>query len=83
MKTRVAAFVSGPSGNVTRVTPAADDTAAGWEWLASLVRQKEPGRDYHICEVRDGARGLRRVGEAIGYWHVGDGFSHEEGWFVE
>lgn len=80
-KDRVAAFVLGAQ-NLTRVTAPVDHGDAGLESLRRQVARKEPGRIYLVLRVLDRKGGLTKVGEPLARWHVGEGFVHEEGWWV-
>lgn len=79
----IAAFASSGGPNTVRVTNAVPWDDAGFEALARAVASKSPSATYAVYEVRDGARGLKRVGDVVAVWYFGEGFKHSEGWWVE
>jgi hypothetical protein len=79
-KKHVALTVRGDR-NETRLTfPTVLDDGA-LERLAEIVRRKDPARVYYLVEMR-GPRHIQK-GDTLYVWHVGDGFAHEDGWWVD
>lgn len=77
---QIAAFVAGPT-NLTRITAAVPNTDDGLRRLAASVAAKEPGRAYYAFEVR-GSTWQRATDDPVAVWHVGEGFSHADGWWT-
>lgn len=79
--TQIAVVVAG-SRNLTRITGLRLFYTGALEDLAKVVARKEPGKTYYIQEFS--ATGMqRKKGDPLYVWHVGDGFEHSEGWWVE
>lgn len=76
----IAVAVAGPQ-RLTRVTQAWPHSAETLEHFARAVAGKEPGRTYYVVEVDEATWGQRRK-DVLYSWHVGEGFAHEEGWWV-
>lgn len=78
----IAAFVVGKE-NVTRITrayPLSDENLAH---LRAIVATKAAGRTYYVMLVEDRLWKKRPGKDPLFYWHVGEGFTHEEGWWVD
>ena len=79
--TMVAVAVAGEH-NLTKITnlrPLNDETLASF---ARAVAGRAPDRTYYVFECSE--RGMqRKKGDPLYVWHVGDGFRHAEGWWVE
>lgn len=81
-KTLVAVAVAGPK-NLTRISRMALPlTEKVLEQFARLVARKEPDRIYYIVAVDEATWGTRKK-EVLYQWHVGEGFEHKDGWWVE
>lgn len=81
MKDMIAVAVVGPR-NMTRVTQALPHSRESLERFAEAVAGKEPGREYYVVSVDEATWGQRRK-ERLYRWHVGEGFRHDEGWWVD
>lgn len=78
--TLVAVTVRGDK-NETRLTFPAQLTDAVLDSLADIVKRKDPSRSYYVTTMFKRRRGFAK-GDALYEWHVGDGFSHAEGWWI-
>jgi len=77
----IAVAVAGPQ-RLTRITVALPRSAETLERFARAVARKQPGRIYYVVAVDEATWGSRRK-DVLYTWHVGEGFAHEEGWWVE
>ena len=80
-ETYVAVSVVGPR-NVTRIGPIRPLCELTLDLFAKLVKKKRPGLTYYIHEYSEGGM-QRRKHDPLYVWHVGEGFSHGDGWWVE
>ena len=77
----IAVAVAG-NKNLTRITGIRPLCGQTLDSFAGSVAQKEAGRLYYVVEC--GERGSqRKKGDPLYVWHVGDGFQHADGWWVE
>jgi hypothetical protein len=77
----IAVVVSGPK-NLTRISGAVPHSQKALDTFAALVAAKEPGRHYYVAAVDEQTWGTRRK-ELMYSWHVGEGFTHDQGWWVD
>lgn len=75
------------SSQATRITSSAgcelnEGTLAAF---AEVVRGKAPDGTYSVVELKPSATGRQRprIGFTCYKWHVGEGFEHKEGWWVD
>lgn len=80
--------VSGSSQEVCieYALPGSMDPEAGLQRLldawARQVAKKNPQRSYTVRRITHGRRNGRTYKkETLFFWHVGDGFTHAEGWW--
>lgn len=81
MTRHIAAFHVGVQ-NETRVTGVYSLSQEALDALARSVARKCPGH-YYVAEV---SGKMQRRNARLGplyTWHVGDGFEHADGWWVE
>ena len=81
MKPLVAVAVSGKK-NLTRITSARPLSEKTLEDFAKLVAGKRAGRIYYVVAVDEATWGQRQKVVLL-RWHVGEGLTHKEGWWVE
>ena len=67
--------VQGPR-NITTIGGAGELSNETLEAFAGMVRERRPGKRYYIVTDTMPKQILYR-------WHVGEGFSHEEGWWIQ
>jgi hypothetical protein len=67
--------VQGPR-NITTIGVAGELSDETLEAFAGMVRDRRPGKRYYIVTDTMPKQILYR-------WHVGEGFSHEEGWWIQ
>jgi hypothetical protein len=77
----VAVVVSGDR-NDTRITYPTELTQSGLDWLAQVVAEKDPSRIYNVVAITKRRRGFAK-GDVLYQWHVGEGFEHHEGWWID
>ena len=80
MRDPIALFTVGAE-RFTRLTSGRPNTEATLESMARIVAGKNPNKSYYVFEVRDSDWNRRRV--PLYVWHVGEGFAHEDGWWVD
>jgi hypothetical protein len=80
-ETLVAVGVVGPR-NITCVGPIRVLCDMTLDLFAKSVKKKRPGLTYYIYEYSEGIA-QRRKHDPLYVWHVGEGHSHSEGWWVE
>ncbi len=82
-KNLVAVVVVGDT-NMTRVTVPEALSQRALDSFARQVAGKEAGRTYYVVPISDTRRGWKQTPgrDPLYVWHVGDGFEHAEGWWV-
>ncbi len=80
-ETMIAVAVAGDK-NLTRITGIRPLCSQTLDSFARSVAQKEAGRLYYVVEHSERGR-QRKKGDPLYVWHVGDGFEHADGWWVE
>lgn len=79
---RLVAVVVRGEQNDTRITYPQELTQAALNGLACFVAGKDPTRTYYVMSITK--QGYRFVKHNVLYvWHVGDGFEHHEGWWID
>lgn len=78
---RLYAVVVLGSRNLTRISVAYPMSTNLMSAFAKVVAGKAPGRSYYIAEVDHATWGSRQK-EIVYTWHVGEGFKHSDGWWV-
>lgn len=71
--------------NVTRITMARPLTKESLDSFARIIAKKAPDRTYLVVPISDTKHGLRQTPNREPYyrWHVGEGFEHHEGWWID
>lgn len=80
-KQLVAVVVQGEQ-NDTRITYPQELNQAALDGLARLVAKKDPTRIYYVVAMTKRRRGFAK-GDVLYVWHVGEGFEHHEGWWID
>lgn len=68
--------------NMTRVTAAHDLSDANLDRLAQVVAKKNPNKTYYVVEVTGRTWAKKAGSDPLYVWHVGEGFTHAQGWWV-
>jgi hypothetical protein len=80
--TQIAIVVAGQK-NLTKITGNRDLTENTLESFRKVVIRKDPSRSYYIFECFPSGAQKKKKGAALYAWHVGEGFEHSEGWWVD
>lgn len=68
--------------NITRISAPREMSSDQLDLFARTVAtKKNASKSYYVVEILGGK--LPRKGEVLYTWHVGDGMSHADGWWVE
>lgn len=80
-QTWIAVAVAG-ARNVTKITSVRPLCKETLDSFADSVRKRPAGKLYYVFECSE--RGAQnKKGDPLFVWHVGDGFAHRDGWWVE
>lgn len=80
MKDLIALFTVGGE-RVTRLTRGFPNTEESLRSFGRIVATKNPRKAYYLFQVRESD--WRRRPTPLFKWHVGEGFSHHQGWWVD